>query len=412
MNPGYAGRTELPDNLKVQFRPVAMMVPDYALIAEIILFAEGFDDAKNLSRKMTKLYKLSSEQLSQQKHYDFGMRAVKSVLVMAGALKRSNPNMAEDAVLIRAMRDSNVPKFLTDDLPLFHAIVGDLFPGVEVPVNEMGELRHAIDRQLTLAGLQRVEGHIVKIEQLFETFNVRFGVVIVGPTGAGKTAAYRVLAGAMTELRAAGSASEQFQSVHINVLNPKCISMGELYGEFNELTQEWRDGLASTIIRSFVGDETEDRKWTVFDGPIDALWIENMNTVLDDNMMLCLANGERIKLKPSMRMLFEVGDLEEASPATGACPLVRRCLETRSSHVPRPPSAVSRLGVVFMTPQELGWRPIVQSFLPKELPAAMPEPLREHVMVSAGPRASLHAQAEKGIHCSTATAEPLHDDRR
>lgn len=243
------------------------------------MFAEGFDDAKNLSRKMTKLYKLSSEQLSQQKHYDFGMRAVKSVLVMAGALKRSNPTMAEDAVLIRAMRDSNVPKFLTDDLPLFHAIVGDLFPGVVVPVNEMGDLRHAIDRQLASAGLQRVEGHIVKIEQLFETFNVRFGVVLVGPTGAGKTAAYRVLAAAMSDLRKAGSTSEQFQNVHINVLNPKCISMGELYGEFNELTQEWRDGLASTIIRNFVGDETEDRKWTVFDGPIDALWIENMNTV-------------------------------------------------------------------------------------------------------------------------------------
>ena len=69
------------------------------------------------------------------------------------------------------------------------------------------------------------------------------------------------------------------------------------------VTQEWRDGLASTIMRRAVNDETPVRKWTVFDGPIDALWIENMNTVLDDNMTLCLANGERIKLKVMNRVL-------------------------------------------------------------------------------------------------------------
>ena len=145
MNPGYAGRTELPDNLKVLFRPMAMMIPDYGLIAEIMLFAEGFRDAKNLSQKMVKLYKLSSEQLSQQDHDDFGMRAVKSVLVMAGALKRKEKHLSENVVLIRAMRDSNIPKFLKDDLPLFSALVQDLFPGVEIPAVDYGELQKAIE---------------------------------------------------------------------------------------------------------------------------------------------------------------------------------------------------------------------------------------------------------------------------
>ena len=356
MNPGYAGRTELPDNLKVLFRPVAMMIPDYALIAEIMLFAEGFDSASSLSKKMVQLYKLSSEQLSQQDHYDFGMRAVKSVLVMAGALKRAEPNLTEEVVLIRAMRDSNVPKFLAEDLPLFHAIVNDLFPGVNIPTVDYGELEVAVRECITEEGLQPVPDFVSKVIQLYDTFNVRFGVMIVGPTGGGKTECYNILAKALTKLKAQGGTDESYQTIHTHVLNPKCITMGELYGEIDSITQEWTDGLGSTIMREAIKDNSSDRHWCVFDGPVDALWIENMNTVLDDNMTLCLANGERIKLKSELRMLFEVQDLAVASPAT-----------------------VSRCGMVYMTPDTLGYMPYVQSWIPR-LPSSVPENAREHLL--------------------------------
>ena len=118
--------------------------------------------------------------------------------------------------------------------------------------------------------------------------------------------------------------------------------MGELYGEFDELTQEWTDGLASHFIRqAVVGTaESADLRWTVFDGPVDALWIENMNTVLDDNMTLCLANAERIKLNLQMRMLFEVMDLAAASPAT-----VSRCGMVFVSEVGGPPVAGAAPGL-------------------------------------------------------------------
>ena len=108
------------------------------------------------------------------------------------------------------------------------------------------------------------------------------------------------------------SETSDIPSVKSKTINPKSISMAELYGFFSHMTGEWSD-LASTMMRSFVDDEGQHMKWVIFDGPVDALWIENMNTVLDDNMTLCLSNGERIRLKSEMRMVFETDDL------SGAC---------------------------------------------------------------------------------------------
>jgi len=132
MNPGYAGRTELPENLKALFRSCAMVVPDIVLICENMLMSEGFVEAKILAKKFTTLYFLCRDLLSKASHYDWGLRAIKSVLVVAGAFKRAEPGQLELAILLRALRDFNTPKIVAEDWDIFFGLLGDLFPGIEV----------------------------------------------------------------------------------------------------------------------------------------------------------------------------------------------------------------------------------------------------------------------------------------
>jgi dynein heavy chain len=172
---------------------------------------------------------------------------------------------------------------------------------------------------------------------------VRHGVMLVGVTGTGKTTCAKILSKALTQLEKDGIKDAWYKHVHIDTLNPKAVTMGELFGETNIFTMEWTEGLVSKLFKDGVqaleGDRPDGKRWINFDGPVDALWIENMNTVLDDNKMLCLPNGQRIKMPQTMTMMFEVQDLRVASPAT-----------------------VSRCGMVYLEPIHLGWKPLIKSW--------------------------------------------------
>ena len=338
MNPGYAGRTELPDNLKALFRPCAMMVPDFVFISEILLFSGGFTTASNLAVKLVALFDLCRKQLSNSHHYDWGLRAMKAILSTAGKAKRKDLNADEAMLLVRTIKDCTAPKLISADLPLFDGILKDVFPNVEYNKDQPEKLIGYIKESIHEINEQPLGVTIKKAIELYETTLVRHGIMLVGGSMGGKSTAWKSLSMSLTK-QAKESDNKEGKPVHVESLNPKAISIAELYGSFNPDTQEWSDGVLSKCIRECSFSEQNELKWIIVDGPVDSLWIESMNSLLDDNKVLCLPNNERIQLGPHVKMMFEVDNLDEASPAT-----------------------VSRCGMVYFDPSTLSWSALADSW--------------------------------------------------
>jgi len=334
MNPGYAGRQELPENLKVLFRGVTMMLPDRGVIMKVKLASVGYREYEPLAVKFNVLYKLCEEQLSKTRHYDFGLRNILSVLRTAGTNKRlEKEGTDEEMIVARTLRDMNLSKFIAQDIPLFLQLLDDIFPRQKNMPNKVHDaVEKAVAGCLAKQNLQVVKEWKLKVIQLYETSLVRHGIMVVGTAGCGKTTIFNILLKSLTAI----PGNPKYLPT---ILNPKAVTNAQLFGELIKSTGEWVPGILAEIWKRVNNRANKYTSWIICDGPVDAIWIESMNTVLDDNKMLTLANAERIPMSDTTKMTFEVENLNNASPAT-----------------------VSRAGIIYVSPEDLSWRPLIETW--------------------------------------------------
>ena len=329
MNPGYAGRSQLPDNLKQLFRQMAMVKPDKDMIAQVTLYSQGYKTAERLSSKMVSLFELCSSQLSSQSHYDFGLRALKSVLVNAGNLKRKEDKdreitkkdmgmpieQWEQNILLRSVCNTLIPKLVSEDITLFNSLLSGVFPDCKIEEVREDELKNKIIELCQLRNLNPEKKFIDKILQLYSIQKMHHGVMMVGQSGTGKSAAWKILLEALTALD--NIKGESY------IIDPKAVNKENLYGKLDQTTLDWTDGVFTGTLRKILDNqrgESGKRHWIIFDGDVDPEWAENLNSVLDDNKLLTLPHGDRLQIPPNVRIMFEVESLKYATLAT-----VSRC---------------------------------------------------------------------------------------
>ncbi|XQJ30746.1 dynein heavy chain, putative [Leishmania guyanensis] len=358
---GYGGRSKLPDNLKQLFRSISMSAPDNKLIMETILYSEGFENATQLATKVVETFTLCSELLSHQQHYDWGLRAMKSVLRLGGTLvhdflmervagkvqlSAEQLLQKESEIIIKSLRVNTLSKLTFDDAVLFNSLLSDIFPGVPVLEIHYEKLRPAIEESIKELKLQVVETQIQKILQLYEALRQRMGVVLVGPSGSGKSTLVKVLRHALQRLG---------KMVPLYIVNPKALPRDQLLGHMDPDTREWFDGVLTDAAKKVVKEETSVQSWIFCDGDIDPEWVESLNSVLDDNKLLTMPNGVRVQFGDNVNFLFETHSLEFASPAT-----------------------VSRMGIIYLSEADVDAEMTVASWL-AEQPEESQEQLRRWI---------------------------------
>lgn len=204
----------------------------------------------------------------------------------------------ETAIVVKALRVNTLSKLTYLDSKRFIGLMNDIFPNVVVEEISYTDLAKAVKESYQELNLIYNDAQKEKIFQFYEATRQRMGVVIVGPSGSGKSVIWKIL------LKALGKCGRKLKNY---VINPKSVDRQTLLGHmdmgmsFIDVdTREWSDGIITFASRQAVKENSDTKTWIICDGDVDPEWVESLNSVLDDNRLLTMPNGERIQFGPNV----------------------------------------------------------------------------------------------------------------
>lgn len=277
----YGGRQTLPSNLQALFRPIVMQQPEPSEIARIILFVEGFKQADAIGARFVEIFHLAKKVLSTQRHYEWGLRELKTVLVACGHLLKKNKAMNSEKsydiemdAAVRALRLNTMSKLTANDSKRFDMLINYVFSGISVDAKYDNELKNMIEKAFIDLNLNLNVSQVEKCLQLYEQLDKRMGVVVLGPPSTGKSTIISILKQAICE---------SGKKIKSYTISPKSMTRTKLLGKLDPDTRQWTDGVLTSTAMLVAEKPKDMRSWIICDGDVDPDWIEALNSVLDDN---------------------------------------------------------------------------------------------------------------------------------
>lgn len=312
LNPDYAGRSRLPENLKKKFREFSIKRSDNDVIAGVILEILGFEKSRELSKRIVKLFGLLTERCSTQKHYDFGLRTLKKTLKNCfDVFNNSRTKDDEELILIESLGQIILPTLIKSDEEQFLNCIQEVFSYRTIG-NDDVKFAEILSYICEKEKISVTEEFIKKCFQIYNLQKNQQALIVAGGAGFGKTVALK------TVLKILKESEDSENAVH--TIDTKTLRKEEIYGFINRTTLEWHDGIFTSIVRNILILNSQTVKkakfWIVFDSDMDPEYSETLNSALDDNKLMTLPTGERLEIPDNLRIVFETHNLEQATPAT------------------------------------------------------------------------------------------------